>query len=183
MKTALKPVARTYLHFFGIVFITVMLNGCATNPVRQSYADRTGDLPESVKQRIPPEKSDAVKVMWFAQDDYSRETALRAKQNYVLLGESSFRGVYPSDGQLQRQARKVGADLVLYTSQTAGFEERARPKGTSDYPNLVTSKRFGSPAYGSDANLGRANYSRDPGATREPLFDFEVSFWRSLREQ
>ena len=107
---------------------------------------------------------------------------MRAKQNYALLGESSFRGVYPSEGQLQRHAKKVGADLVLYTSLNAGFEERARPSGTDDYPNLVTSKRFGSPAYGSDANLGMANYSRDPGVTREPLFDFEVSFWRSLRQ-
>ena len=144
---------RHYARFFGILMMAALLSGCATNPVRQSYQDRTGELPESVKQRVASEKSEAVKVLWLGPDDYSRETTLRAKQNTALLGESSFRGSVPAEGQLQRQARKVGADLVLYTSQTAGFAERPRPLDTSDYPNLVTSKRFGSPVYGTDANL------------------------------
>jgi hypothetical protein len=183
MKTAFMHASQNCLYAFGVLLVAGVLSGCAMNPVRQSYSDRTGYLPDNVKQRIPSEKSEAVKVMWFAERDYSGETTKRAQQNYALLGESSFRGNYPSEAQLQRQARKVGADLVLYTSRSAGYEERSRPKGTDDYPNLVTSKRFGSPAYGTDANLGMANYSRDPGVTREPVCDFEVSFWRSLRQQ
>ena len=181
MKTAFLHIARNCVAPCGVL-LAALLSGCATNPVRQAYTDRSADLPESVRQQVSSAKAESVKVIWFAENDYTRETAMRAKQNYALLGESSFRGVYPSEGQLQRHAKKVGADLVLYTSLNAGFEERARPSGTDDYPNLVTSKRFGSPAYGSDANLGMANYSRDPGVTREPLCDFEVSFWRSLRQ-
>ncbi len=183
MKTAFIQASRNCLYALGILLVVALLNGCATNPIGQAYSDRTGDWPESVKQRIPTEKSGAAKVMWFAERDYSEETTKRARQNYALLGESSFRGTYPTDGQLQRHAKKVGADLVLYTSRSAGYEERSRPRGTDDYPNLVTSKRFGSPAYGTDANLGMANYSRDPGVTREPVFDFEVSFWRSLPQE
>ena len=183
MKTTNVNALQNCLLAFGVLLVAGMLNGCATNPVRQSYQDRSGDLPEGVRERITSAKTETVKVMWFPEKEYSRETALRAKQNYALLGESSFRGEYPSEGQLQRHARKVGADLVLYTSQNASIRERPRPLTTSDYPNLVTSKRFGSPVYGTDANLGMANYSPDGGVTREPLCDFEVSFWRRLREE
>ena len=174
---------RHYPRFFGILLMATLLIGCATNPVRQSYHDRTGELPESVKQRISSAKSETVKVVWLPENEYSRETTMRSKQNYALLGESIYRGGYSSEGQLQSHARKVGADLVLYTSRNAGSEERTRPLNTSDYPNLVTSKRFGSPVFGSDANLGMANYSPDPGVTREPICDFDVSFWRSLRTE
>ena len=180
MNTALTLALRICLNAFGVLLATIILSGCATNPVRQSYHDRTGDLPESVKQRISSAKTETVKVVWLPENEYSRETTMRSKQNHALLGESTFRGSYPSEGQLQRHARKVGADLVLYTSMNAVSKERARPLSSDDYPNLVTSKRFGSPAYGTDANLGMANYWRDPGVTREPVCDFEVSFWRSL---
>ena len=182
MNTALIPGLRDCLNAFGVLLATIILSGCATNPVRKSYHDRTGDLPESVKQRISSAKTETVKVIWLSENDYSRETTMR-KQNHALLGESTYRGGYPSEGQLLRQARNVGADLVLYTSRNAVSKERALPLSSDDYPNLVTSKRFGSPAYGTDANLGMANYSRDPGVTREPVCDFEVSFWRSLPRQ
>ena len=183
MNIALIHAPRIRLNAFGVLLVTIVLNGCATNPIRQSYHDRTADLPESVRQGISSGKTETVKVSWLPETDYSRDTTTRSKQNYALMGESSFRGAYPSEGQLERHARRVGADLVLYTSRNAESKERSRPLTTSDYPNLVTSKRFGSPAYGSDANLGIANYWPDPGVTREPVCDFEVSFWRRLPQQ
>lgn len=123
-------------------------------------------------------KAEAVKVQWVEARVYGREMERRMNQDYTFLGEAAFNGEMPSNRELMRHAQRVGADSVVFTTKSVGSVERAAPLRERDYPNFVQSKRFGSPRWGKDAGVPMGSAYQE--TTRTTIFDFEVSFWRSV---
>lgn len=81
------------------------LGGCA-NPVASNY------VASNVTSAVEVSRSRAVEVRWVKNLD--REGTVLRAAGWQLMGSSSFSEVAPPrSGQIEAQARRVGADLVL----------------------------------------------------------------------
>lgn len=96
-----------------IIIILAILSGCAASGYQQfykSYVDvNTLPEPELIQEGQEPQV--------YGTDDFERDIrALRAKK-YVAIGYSSFNGGYEDTKNAQRQAKLIGATIVLVNSQ------------------------------------------------------------------
>ena len=173
-----------------------LLSGCATNYVSQYYRDHTAGVPkDQVDQRLMP-YSGVTKI--FSTNDHQRDGAVLAQRGYVMVGESGFEGgVSVTDAQLMEQGKKVGADIVLYSSKYQGSSQTAVPfmqYHPGQNSTTYSSGTANASAYGTGGSAyGTATYSgtsttTSPGTfstTMVPVtvhrYSYGVTFWRKER--
>lgn len=60
----------------------------------------------------------------YSSDNLQRDIGVIARHGFLILGESGFEGGGSvTDAQLKTQAKKVGADAVLYFNEFKGSEQ------------------------------------------------------------
>ena len=168
---------------------SVILTGCATNMVSKFYVDRSS---QTAARCLPYSGSTQI----YSTSDPQRDTSSMLQNGYQIIGESSFWCVdCPiTKPMLDEQAKKVGADTVLYFTKYEGSEQGYATvpvyhPGTTSYTTSsgnMTANVFGSggSAFGSGSYMGTST-TTTPGTftsqivpvTRQRFTDW-VSFWR-----
>lgn len=98
----------------------------ATNSFRQFYRDYTVGTPRSDLDRALQPFSGTTRIL--KTDDPQKDTTDLFRKNYAILGESTFQwSQAPSETQLMEQARRVGADAVLYDGEYPGIPQATAP--------------------------------------------------------
>ncbi|MGD1032555.1 MAG: PDZ domain-containing protein [Opitutaceae bacterium] len=99
-----------------VVALALLLGGCATNTFTQFYRDYTAGTPRSDLDRALQPYSGTTRIVMTG--DSQKDTTELFRQNYAILGESTFEwGKAPSEEELREQARRAGADVVLYRAR------------------------------------------------------------------
>ena len=115
----MKKLLLLSIGFAAICLIT----GCATIPngFSQFYQDRAG----AGITNLPP-YSGSTKV--FVQSANPTNDIKELYRNgYALIGFSAFEGPPQTQDMLMSQAKKIGADVVLYSSVYLGSQQAAVP--------------------------------------------------------
>lgn len=136
--------------------------GCATNYVAKFYHDFTAGTPTvQVNKRLMP-YSGITKV--YSSADQQKDCDILAQHGYIIIGGSEFEGsVTVTEGQLMEQGKKVGADIVLFSSNFKGSSQSVVP--FVQYHPGATSTTYSSgtvhaTAYGTGGRAyGTATYS------------------------
>jgi len=134
-----------------VLFAAVLLSGCANY-----FADYYRGMPDA---RLRPgyiASTEPLKV--YSTNDFPRDVKALLQRGYVVIGQSTFNAGRKkvSEGQLRAQAEKVGAQVVLFSSQythtVSGAVPLTLPKTTTSY-STGTATAFGPggtvTAYGS----------------------------------
>jgi hypothetical protein len=134
-----------------ILFAAVLLSGCANY-----FSEYYRGMPNG---RLRPEyiaSTEPLKI--YSTNDFSRDVKDLLQRGYVVIGQSAFNAGRNkvSEGQLREQAEKVGAQVVLcssqYTHTVSGAVPLTLPKTTTSY-STGTATAFGPggpvTAYGS----------------------------------
>jgi hypothetical protein len=174
----------------GVGFLT----GCATNPYAQFYQSTTNQWPPSVQQRLLPHSGEPRLV---ASSNLREDGRRLQEQGFAPIGVASFRGGLAGQQQLIWQARQVGADVVLFTSQFSHTESGVAPVlsyqpgqtyNTQTYVT-VNANAYGSGgfAYGSGTYSGYST-TTTPGTFStqyvpysRQVYDQGATFWRRMK--
>lgn len=100
-----------------------MLGGCATPAVKQFYTDHTAyATPAQLNRSLMPFSG---KTGVFNPADVKTDIALLSRRGYIAIGESAFTstGRQPTKDEVAEQARLVGADIVLISSDYKGTQQ------------------------------------------------------------
>ena len=106
MKTKLATIALTTIFAATLIFLT----GCVTAPngFSQFYQDRAG---AGITNAPPYSGNTRILTTSNATNDIKE----LFRSGYGLIGVSAFQGPPQANGSLTSQAKKVGADIVLYS--------------------------------------------------------------------
>lgn len=172
------------------------LCGCASNPFKQFYSDKTANVaPAVLSKRLMP-YSGATQV--FTTPDHQRDGQVLMQRGYLVIGESAFEGaVSVTEAQIKDQAKIVGADIVLWSSSYQGASQAAVPfvqyqPGANS--TTYSSGTVNANAYGTGGSAhGTATYSgysttTSPGTFSTTIVPITVhryahgaTFWRKAR--
>jgi hypothetical protein len=154
----------------------IFLTGCATNPVAQFYQDQKKNMPVTLQQKLLP-PSNAEPRLISATPGIQRIKIARGilEQGYVLIGFSAYQGPAATEQQLVDQAKKVGADIVLFTSEFMGSQQGVRPiinyqpgqTYTTTESGTINANAYGSGGYAS----GFGTYSGSATTTSSGTFN------------
>ena len=129
------------------MFLLLLLVGCA-NPYVTYYQ------PRSYNQTVS--KTNPTVLM----TDNANHTAESMLNEYKIIGTASFQGVrHPSQQQALTQARKVGADMVVCSSQYLGSEQGEMPITTYQPGQSYTTTHYGT-IYGAGGMMSYSGTSR-----------------------
>ena len=172
-----------------VVAAIVPLSGCVTAPngFSQFYQDRIG---ANVSQ-LPP-YSGSTRIVTIS--DPQKDSLDICRNGYVLIGTSDFQGATQPESYIKSQARKVGADLVAYTTGYLGSQQStlALPQyNPGQTYNTYSSGTVNANAYGSGGYAyGSGNYygsstTTTPGTYSTQYvpvtvhrYEYHASFWR-----
>jgi PDZ domain len=174
----------------------VFLTGCATNPVAQFYQDYTKQMPVAFQQRLLPPNGNP-RIIAIAEAQHKEEIHHLEEQGYVLIGVTGFQGPAITQPQLIRQAKKTGADIVIFSSEFSGTQQGVRPIVSYQPGQTYTTSEFGTVnanAYGSGGYAsGFGTYSGSATTTSPGTFNTQyvpyqystyrtmASFWRQMK--
>jgi hypothetical protein len=174
----------------------LFLTGCATNPVRQFYQDDMPEMPVAFKQQLllPNGKPQIIAI---AETQHKEEVHHLEEQGYTIIGTLAINGPAISQAQLIKQAKKVGAAMVLCSSEYSGTQQGVRPIVTYQPGQTYTTTESGTVnanAYGSGGYAsGFGTYSGSATTTSSGTYDTQyvpykydtyrtvASFWRQLK--
>jgi hypothetical protein len=154
----------------AICFIT----GCATTPngFSQFYQDRAGAGITNL-----PSYSGSTKIIAQSTDPTNDIKELY-RNGYALIGFSAFEGSPQTQDMLVSQAKKIGADVVLYSSVYLGSQQAAVPflqyhpgqTYTTTSSGTVNANAWGSGGYA----YGTGNYYGNSTTTSPGTFSTQV---------
>jgi hypothetical protein len=104
---------RRHAFLAASIVLLILLDGCA-NPYTQFYTDQLGGRSIHEFPMIAVSEADP---QLYATSDHERDGRALLENGYVLIGYSTFNAGAVDSEQAVRQARKVGAALVLIQSQ------------------------------------------------------------------
>ncbi len=180
---------RTVKRFSAVLLPIIILAGCATNPVAESYRDHPArvDSAGGGAHFMPY----AGKTTLQDSTDLERDGVSLTRDSYILVGTSVYEGKEPvTPAQIIAQGEKVRADVVLYQSGK-GISRPAVPIADraelSPAPNQIGAPRVGT--YGHGAATVTTTHRRDavpnrPGTistsmvTTDRLPVHSATFWR-----
>lgn len=167
-----------------LVLLAGLLGGCATNPFAQFYQDGTQKMPLTMQQGLlPPSKEPQIGIVTTAtvQD----ECRHLVERGYALIGSAGFAGPLAPRDQLIDQAKKVGAEVVLYGSDFSHTEEGIMPWLSYQPGQTFTTQQYGT--IGGYAYSGTAT-TTTPGTYQTEFIPFQrqvfiqgATFWRRLK--
>ena len=177
-----------------VVLEASFLTGCATNPFLQFYQSYTNQWPVAMQQRLLPPSSE---LRVFSSSNVQEDGRRLEEQGLVPIGFAGFRGGIAGQQQLTAQARNVGADVVLYSSQFSHTEQGVIPwmsyqpgqTYTTQTYGTTTANAYGSGgyAYGSGTYSGYSTtstpgtYSTQYIPYQRQVFDQGAVFWRRMK--
>jgi hypothetical protein len=184
---------KTLLPF---LFAFTFLSGCATNPFTQFYESNINTIPVTVQQKLLP-PSQHPRVVVASIQDHKEEGLRLMEKNYICIGFSEFVGGAPTQIQLVEQAKLVGADVVVYTSEYSHTEQKVRPFSTYQPGQTNTTAHYGTAnanlygsggyAYGSSTYSGTST-TTTPGTLRTDYIPYQqqvyghgASYWRRTK--
>jgi serine protease Do len=105
-----------------IAVALVLLTGCVTAPngFSQFYLDRAGT---AITNALPYSGNTQI----FTTSSESNDVKELFRNGYALIGVSAFQGPPQARNALMSQAKKVGADVVLYASVYLGSQQAEVP--------------------------------------------------------
>jgi PDZ domain len=175
------------------IFATALvgLTGCVTTPngFSQFYQDRAG----ASITNAPP-YSGSTKILTAATTNDWMELY---RNGYALLGVSAFQGPPQANNALLGQAKKVGADVVLFSCSYLGSAQIAVPwiqynpgqSSTTTSSGTVNANAWGSggSAYGT-ANYYGNSTTTSPGTFSTQVvpvtvqrYQYEAGFYRKIK--
>jgi hypothetical protein len=183
--------ALLLLAALGATFLT----GCKTNPYTQFYQSYTNQWPAVMQQRLLPTSGEPrIIASSNMQEDRRRLT----EQGLIPIGFAGFRGGIADQRQLIAQAKSVGADAVLYTSQFSHTESGVMPIMSYQPGQTYTTQTYGTAtvnAYGSGGYAsGSGTYSGSSTTTTpgtvdteyipysRQIYDQGAIFWRHMKQ-
>jgi PDZ domain len=173
--------ALLFLAALGVTFLT----GCKTNPYTQFYQSYTNQWPAVMQQRLLPVSGEPRIIV----SSNMREDGRRLQeQGYTAIGVAGFRGGLAGRQQLVSQAKKVGAEVVLYTSQFSHTESGVAPLLSYQSGQTYTTQTYGTAnanAYGSGGYAyGYGTYSGTSTTTTPGTFSTQyVPYSRQVYDQ
>lgn len=180
----------------ALILLPLLLSGCV-NGFTKFYQDRTANYPAAlVQSRLQP-YSGATQI--FSSNDLQRDGADLTRRGYFLIGESAFQtGGHVSSGQMLEQAKRVGADIVLYSSRFDHAEQAYIPvvnyqpgqTYTTYTSGTATASVYGSngaSAWGTgqyngmSTTRGSGTYTTTDVPVTIRRYDYDAGFWRKGR--
>ena len=153
-------------------------------------------MPVAVQQRLLPPSPEPQLVATSAEN-HSEEARRLEENGFVCIGFSGFRGGSPTQHQLVEQAKKVGAEVVIHTSEYSHTEQGVRPVFSYVPGQTYTTTRYGTAnadVYGSGGYAsGSGSYSGSattttPGTShtdyvpyQNRVYEHGVTFWRRIK--
>lgn len=173
-----------------------LLCGCSTNPFAIHYHDNTAQWPEGLRERLLP-AAPRPEIVVVPRSDQREQTIRLFERSFVPIGSAGFVGGRPSRAKLIDQAKGVGADFVLYSSEYShtetGVDEVTKYKPGQTYITTsygsATANVYSGPSsiYGSGFSSGYS-VTTTPGATETHYVPYErrvdshiASFWRRVK--
>lgn len=170
------------------------MTGCKTNPYTQFYQSYTNQWPVVMQQGLLPVSGEPRII---ASSNMREDARRLEEQGYAAIGAAGFRGGLVGQQQLVWQAKNVGAEVVLYTSQFSHTESGVAPVLSYQPGQTYTTQTYGTAnanAYGSGGYAyGYGTYSgtsttTTPGTlsteyvpySRE-VYDHGAVFWRRMK--
>lgn len=163
----------------------IALTGCAYNlPVDKFYTDMTAKVPPQVlAERFEPSSPNPE---IFSSTDPMKDSRSLSKKGYMGIGYTDFSTAYQvSKEDLLKQAKKVGADVVLYTSRFSHQESGAVPVSSVTMPQTSTTTYQGSSTYG---NFSGSSTTQTPPSVstswipyQSAIYNYSATYWRKLR--
>jgi hypothetical protein len=167
---------------FTFSWLLIGLMGC-TSGYEEFYSDES----KGVSSHIKPESTEPLRLM-KASGDWKFDTYRMYEDGYVRIGSASFNGAIAAESALRAQAEKVGADVVIVSSDFTNSVTSAIPITTT---NTVTTYHSGTAnAYGSGGSVfgsyAGSSTSYVPNTTYVPLtisrYDQAAVFFRKAGE-
>ncbi len=181
-----------------LVVASILFAGCATNYFSKFYSDDTAAVPpESVARTLLPYSG---KTEIFSTENQKADHRKMTERGYVRIGYAGFEGAGGvTHGQILEQAKRVGADIVLYSSGHTGSQIvtspfiQYNPGTTSTTYNSGTAQAnvygTGGAAYGNATYSGTSTtttpgtYSTTMIQSTVDTYEHGASFWRKGRPQ
>lgn len=175
-----KMKASLFLAVLGTAFLT----GCA-NPFAQVYQNYSSQWPITLQQRLLPPSSEPRII---SSSNLHEDGLKLEEQGLQPVGFAGFRGRLAGQQQLITQARKVGADVVLYSSEFFHTEQGVIPVTayqpgqtyTTQTSGTATANAYGSGGYAS----GSGTYSGYSTTTTPGTYNTEyIPYQRQVFDQ
>jgi serine protease Do len=179
-----------------LLFAVALVSGCATDPFVKYYQSYTNQMPLTLQRRLLP-PSGTPQLVTTSGQGHKDEARRLEERGFVILGSSRFWGFKPTQEQLVRQAKKVGADAAVWAFDYSHTEEGVRPlfsyqpgqTYTTTHSGTATANVYGSAGYahGSGAYSGYST-TTTPGTMtthyvpyQQRVYNHEASFWRRMK--
>jgi hypothetical protein len=138
------------------VGLGIFLTGCATNPVTQFYQDHMPEMSAAFQQQLLPSTGNP-RIIVIAETQHKEEVHHLEEQGYAIIGNLAIQGPAISQSQFIEQAKKVGAAIVLCSSEFSGTQQGVRPiityqpgqTYTTSESGMVNANAYGSGGYAS----------------------------------
>lgn len=167
--------------------ILLGLCSCVTNDFATFYRDATIHQPSDLRARIVPFAGQAEISNRNNPERVGKEMH---REGFMLLGFSEFSGGNPTKAQLLAQAKKVGAERVVYFSSYERTETGVMPYFTYN-PGQNSQTTFSGTVNGSGGNssyfYGNANTYSPGSLTSTPIpynrdiYMHAASFWARVK--
>lgn len=168
------------MRLFSIIII-LLVSGCASNGYQKfykSYANPKLDSNlESLKEGQEPQV--------FGTSDFNRDIMLLKAKKYVVVGVSSFNGGYQDIKNAAKQARLIGATLVLTNSKYTNTQSST---SSLFIPNTQTTYHSGSVYSGSSSGTYNGTSTTNssivvPYTTHQRRYDQEAVYLTKLTKK
>jgi hypothetical protein len=121
--------------FRAILLGALFLVGCKTGPVGKFYS------PTAATADLEFKSISNSKVKIFRGDASSLSRWIR--EGYKLIGTSDYSGEYPDEDYMRRQAKKVGASIVVFEANYLETERGAQRIVLPNPNQTITSQTYG----------------------------------------
>src|SRR5690349_23996386 len=170
-----------------------LLTGCV-NPFARHYHGNP-NLTADVQQRLLP-PSPVPEIIVVNPKESEAQVRRLFERGYISIGVAAFTGGNPSRNNLIAQAKKVHADVALYSSEYSHTERGVKPVSTYEPGQTYTSTSYGSATanvYGSRTAYGYGTYTdytmtTSPGTVHTDYVPYEIRvnnqtawFWRRMK--
>ena len=147
----------TPMKFKIVLIFSVFLSGCASgyqqfyNPIVDARAQ-----PEAILL------ADGQEPEIYGTNNFEQDTLTLRSKNYVLVGYSSFNGAYEGENGAKSQAKRVGATLILVSSE---YTNTQTSTSTLFLPNNQTTYHSGTVSGNTTYNSAYSGYMGSSNTT------------------
>jgi len=142
------------------LLLSIVVVGCATSGYQQYYKAFLAQDPSDLEFL-----ADSASPKIYLSDDLARDIRIMQSKGFVGVGSSSFNGQIGSEKQIEDQARRVKATMVLVNSKYTGTLTQTVPLFL---PDVSTTYSHGS-VYGTGGYGTYSGTSTTYGSTVVPM--------------